>query len=104
LPPERPEAAFDSAQPVDHRVNIYAMAAQRHMHEYGTTPEQLAWVKVAASLHAQHNPHALLRKRGDGGGRAGLAVIADPLHQDGLLRHHRRWRRAGRHRAEIARS
>ena len=31
------------------------------MHEYGTTSEQLAWVKVAASHHAQHNPHAMLR-------------------------------------------
>ena len=30
-------------------LNIYAMCARRHMHEYGTTPEQLAWVKVAAS-------------------------------------------------------
>src|SRR3546814_1051709 len=40
--------------------NVYAMAAQRHMHEFGTTPEQLAWIKVAASEHAQHNPHAML--------------------------------------------
>ena len=24
-------------------------------------PEQLAWIKVAASHHAQHNPHAMLR-------------------------------------------
>jgi acetyl-CoA C-acetyltransferase len=33
-------------------VNLYAMVAMRHMHEYGTTSEQLAWVKVAASHHA----------------------------------------------------
>ena len=39
----------------------YALAAQRHMYEYGTTSEQLAWIKVAASHHAQHNPHALLK-------------------------------------------
>ena len=38
------------------------MAAMRHMHQYGTTSAQLAWIKVAASQHAQHNPHALLRK------------------------------------------
>ena len=31
------------------------------MHEYGTTSEQLAWVKVAASHHAQYNEHAMLR-------------------------------------------
>jgi len=39
---------------------FYALAAQRHMYEYGTTSEQLAAVKVTASHHAQHNPHALL--------------------------------------------
>ena len=37
------------------------MCAMRHMHEFGTTSEQLAWIKVAASHHAQHNPHAMLR-------------------------------------------
>jgi acetyl-CoA C-acetyltransferase len=37
------------------------MVAQRHMYEFGTTAEQLAWVKVAASHHAQHNPHAMLK-------------------------------------------
>lgn len=40
---------------------LYGMVARRHMHEFGTTAEQLAWVKVAASHHAQHNPHAMLR-------------------------------------------
>src|ERR1041385_9147091 len=42
-------------------LNLYAMCAMRHMYEYGTTSEQLAWVKVAASHHAQYNPHAMLR-------------------------------------------
>ncbi|WP_442283958.1 thiolase domain-containing protein [Variovorax sp. M-6] len=42
-------------------LNLYAMVAARHMYEFGTTSEQLAWVKVAASHHAQHNPHAMLR-------------------------------------------
>ena len=37
------------------------VGAMRHMHEYGTTTEQLAAVKVAASLHAQYNPKAMLR-------------------------------------------
>ncbi len=43
-------------------VTGYAIAASRHMYEFGTTSEQLAEVKVAASLHAQHNPNAFLRK------------------------------------------
>jgi acetyl-CoA acetyltransferase len=34
-------------------VTAYALAASRHMHEYGTTPEQLAWVAVSARRWAQ---------------------------------------------------
>ena len=49
-------------------VNMYAMVAMRHMHEFGTTSAQLAWVKVAASHHAQHTPHAPLRDPGTVGG------------------------------------
>src|SRR6187431_3448553 len=58
--PAAPDVAFEApfAPTV---VNQYAMAAMRHMHEFGTTSEQLAWIKVAASHHAQHNPHAMLR-------------------------------------------
>ncbi|GGO54898.1 acetyl-CoA C-acetyltransferase [Roseovarius pacificus] len=41
--------------------NAYAMCAMRHMHDFGTTPEQLAWIKVAASHHAQYNPNARLQ-------------------------------------------
>jgi acetyl-CoA C-acetyltransferase len=42
-------------------VNMYALAAARHMHEYGTTSDQLAWIKVAAAAHAQYNPNAMLQ-------------------------------------------
>ncbi|WCB91951.1 hypothetical protein DSM104299_00630 [Baekduia alba] len=34
-------------------IAAYALAASRHMHEYGTTPEQLAWVAVSARQWAQ---------------------------------------------------
>jgi acetyl-CoA acetyltransferase len=34
-------------------VAAYALAAARHMHEYGTTAEQLAWVAVSARRWAQ---------------------------------------------------
>ena len=54
-------------------VNGYGMVAMRHMHEFGTTSEQLAWIKVAASHHAQHNPHAMLREVVTREGRARLA-------------------------------
>jgi acetyl-CoA C-acetyltransferase len=62
-------------------VNQYAMCAMRHMHEFGTTGEQLAWVKVAASHHAQHNPHALLREVVTVDEVVGSPMIADPLHR-----------------------
>lgn len=39
----------------------YALAAARHMHEYGTTPEQLAEVAVSARAWARLNPAALKR-------------------------------------------
>jgi len=62
-------------------VNMYAMAAMRHMHEFGTTSEQLAWVKVAASHHAQHNPHAMLRDVVTVQQVLESPMVADPLHR-----------------------
>jgi len=60
----------------------YALAARRHMHEYGTTPRQLAAVAVAANRWAQRNPAAFTYGRP-------LSVedalqspaVADPLRQ-----------------------
>lgn len=37
----------------------YAMVAQRHMYEYGTTSEQLAEISVATRMHAMRNPEAV---------------------------------------------
>ena len=37
----------------------YAMVAHRHMHEYGTTSEQLAQISVATRHHAMRNPQAV---------------------------------------------
>ena len=62
-------------------VNLYAMVAMRHMHEYGTTSEQLAWVKVAASHHAQHNPSAMLRNVVTVEEVVSSPMISDPLHR-----------------------
>jgi len=62
-------------------VNQYAMCAMRHMHEFGTTSQQLAWIKVAASHHAQHNPHALLRDVVTVDDVVNSPIIADPLHR-----------------------
>jgi acetyl-CoA C-acetyltransferase len=61
--------------------NVYGMCAMRHMHEFGTTAEQLAWVKVAASHHAQHNPNALLREVVTVEEVVNSPVVSDPLHR-----------------------
>lgn len=61
--------------------NSYGMVARRHMHEYGTTSEQLAWIKVAASHHAQHNPHAMLRQVVTVKDVLDSPMVADPLHR-----------------------
>lgn len=42
-------------------MNAYALAAARHMYEYGTTREQLAEVAVAARAWAGLNPRAMRR-------------------------------------------
>ena len=62
-------------------VNMYAMCAQRHMYEYGTTSEQLAWIKVAASHHAQYNEHAMLKNVVTVEEVVNSPMIADPLHR-----------------------
>lgn len=62
-------------------LNTYAMCAKRHMHEYGTTSEQLAWIKVAASQHAQHNPNAMLRTPVTVEEVMNSQLVADPLHK-----------------------
>ncbi|WP_188588152.1 thiolase domain-containing protein [Achromobacter denitrificans] len=78
LGPDRPAAAWET--PSRWTVaGIYGNFARRHMHEYGTTSEQMAWVKVAASHHAQHNEHALLRKVYSVEDVLSSPMIADPL-------------------------
>ena len=61
-------------------VSSYAMSARRHMHEYGTRPEQLAEIAVAMRHHASLNPHAKMRKPIGVEDVLGSRLIADPLH------------------------
>ncbi|HLS55093.1 MAG TPA: acetyl-CoA acetyltransferase [Zeimonas sp.] len=51
------EAPYEARFPV----SSYALAASRHMHDYGTTREQLAAVAVSARRWAQLNPEAFAR-------------------------------------------
>jgi acetyl-CoA C-acetyltransferase len=75
-----PDAAFEFPYGPT-TANMYAMVAMRHMHEFGTTSEQLAWIKVAASHHAQWNPHAMLPNVVTVEEVVNSPMIADPLHR-----------------------
>src|SRR5437763_10811317 len=79
-PVPMPESGFELPY-APATANMYAMAAMRHMHQYGTTSEQLAWVKVAASEHAQYNPHAMLQNVVTVEEVVNSPMIADPLHR-----------------------
>jgi acetyl-CoA C-acetyltransferase len=69
-------------------IGNYALVAQRHMHEYGTTPEQLAEIAVTTRAHALRNPDAVagLHAIGITSGELtvddvlGSRMVADPLH------------------------
>src|SRR5579864_3242811 len=84
----RPSIGGGSGDPCDQfeipfgptTVNLYAMIAQRHMHDYGTTPEQLAEVAVTMRLHASMNPVAKYRDPITVEDVLASRVISAPLH------------------------
>ena len=78
--PEQPDFIWENLFGLE-TLNAYAMCAMRHMYEFGTTSEQLAWIKVAASHHAQYNPHAMLRNVVTVEEVLASPVVADPLHR-----------------------
>lgn len=63
-------------------ITPYALAANRHMHEFGTTKEQLAEVAVSARKWAQLNPAANMRDDLTIEDVVSARMICDPL---GLL-------------------
>ncbi|GAA4233679.1 thiolase domain-containing protein [Actinomadura meridiana] len=76
-----PETPYETPWGITDTVHNYALAAMRHMHEFGTTSRQLAEVKVAASLHARHNPNAFLRTPVTVDDVVNSPMISDPLHR-----------------------
>lgn len=61
-------------------VGSYALCAQRHMHDYGTTSEQLAEIAVTMRAHAARNPHAKYREPITVDDVLASRVISSPLH------------------------
>ncbi|SDE87264.1 thiolase [Rhodospira trueperi] len=62
-----------------HPITAYALAASRHMHEFGTTREQLAEVALAARGWANLNPDAFARGPLTADDVLGARMISDPL-------------------------
>jgi acetyl-CoA acetyltransferase len=62
-------------------VGSYAMAARRHMHQYGTTAEQLASISVQTREHAARNPNAMYRDPITVEDVLASKLVADPLHK-----------------------
>ncbi len=58
----------------------FAPAFMRHMHDYGTTPEQVAHVKMFHSHHASNNPKAFYKKRYTVAEVVSSRIICKPLH------------------------
>jgi len=77
-------AALDP-QPYEHPYqpfnpsSSYALAAARHMHQYGTTRTQLAEVAVAARQWAQRNPDAFAREPLSIDDVLNAKMVSDPL-------------------------
>lgn len=74
----RGPSAFDV--PFGHTIIAkYAMVARRHMHEYGTTIEQLANIAVDTRYNASLNPDAFYRDAITVDDVAEATMVADPL-------------------------
>lgn len=63
-----------------HVPGFYALLAARHMHEFGTTPEQLAAIAVACRRHASLNPAAHKRAPITIEDVLSSRMVASPLH------------------------
>ncbi len=59
--------------------SLYALMARRHMHDHGTTPEQLAHVAVKNHEHGSANPKAQFRNKLMVEQVLGAGRVAEPL-------------------------
>lgn len=71
------ESPFGALTPI----GGYALSAMRHMHEFGTTSEQLAEIAVATRKWAGLNPAAMMREPLSIDDVLRSPMVSDPLHQ-----------------------
>jgi acetyl-CoA C-acetyltransferase len=74
-PPDQFESPFGPTV-----LNAYALCAQRHMHEFGTTAEQLAEIAVTTRRHASMNPVAKFRDPITVEDVLASRIVSSPLH------------------------
>jgi len=74
-------AQFELPYGIPFPIGHFALVAARHMHCYGTRPEQLAEVAVAARQWAALNPKAWVRTPLTTGDVLASPLISDPLHK-----------------------
>jgi len=74
-------AQFEAPARLPMPIGNYAMVAARHMHEFGTTSEQLAEIAVAARRWAAMNPKAWSREPLTVEDVLSSRVISEPLHR-----------------------
>ena len=79
--PRMPSAQFEFPYGDLSPISAYSLAATRHMHEYGTTSEQLAEVAVASRQWAMRNPSALLREPITVSDVITSPMVASPFHK-----------------------
>lgn len=75
LDPQPYETPYEPMMPP----SAYALAASRHMHEFGTTRRQLAEVAVAARAWARLNPEAFMREPLGIDDVLASRMVSDPL-------------------------
>lgn len=71
---------YDMVWGLPHPLGGYALAAARHMHEFGTTPEHLAEIAVAARAWAALNPAATKRDPLTVANVLESPLLCEPLH------------------------
>jgi acetyl-CoA acetyltransferase len=78
LPPPVPDP-IEGPYKARYPISAYALAASRHMHQYGTTREQLAEVAVAARQWANRNPDAVAKGPLSIDDVLSARMVSDPL-------------------------
>ena len=79
--PAQLTAQFELPYGLPQPVGAYALAAMRHMHQYGTTSEDLAQVEVATREWARLNPRAYYRDPITVEDVLSSPMISEPLHK-----------------------